>query len=132
MGHFLVNEKDIKGRWDYRRDIGYVPQIARFPENLKVKELIHMVRDIRGNHSTEAQLIERFELGTFMDKPLRYLSGGTRRAKAAVLVQYFYLLVFDRATDAADPPVIRMIGGNPSRLGGSKVRRWWAIQDSNL
>ena len=33
----------------YRRGIGYMPQIARFPENLTARELIAMLTDLRGS-----------------------------------------------------------------------------------
>jgi len=104
-GRIRMNGNDIHGQWDYRRDIGYLPQIARFPENLKVRELIHMVRDIRGNHSGEAELMDRFGLGPFLDKPLRHLSGGTRQKVNIVLAFMFdcrhYIL--DEPTAGLDP-----------------------------
>jgi Cu-processing system ATP-binding protein len=33
----------------YRARIGYMPQIARFPENLTASELFAMLRDLRGD-----------------------------------------------------------------------------------
>ncbi len=35
----MINGKMIVDDWKYRKEIGYLPQIARFPENLKVIEL---------------------------------------------------------------------------------------------
>jgi Cu-processing system ATP-binding protein len=105
QGEILVDGVSVKGTWDYRRHIGYLPQIARFPENLKVKELIHMVHDIRGNHSNEHELLQRFELEPYIDKPLRYLSGGTRQKINIVLAfmfdSRFYIL--DEPTAGLDP-----------------------------
>lgn len=104
-GRIKINGHDIQGCWDYRRNIGYLPQIARFPENLKVKELIHMVEDIRGDRSSEAVLLARFGLGPFLDKPLRHLSGGTRQKVNIVLAFMFdcqhYIL--DEPTAGLDP-----------------------------
>ena len=46
-GSIKVNGRDIKDKFIYRNNIGYMPQIANYPENLKVKELFHIVKDIR-------------------------------------------------------------------------------------
>jgi Cu-processing system ATP-binding protein len=105
QGQILVNGTDIKGQWDYRGDIGYLPQIARFPENLKVRELISMVRDIRGNHSDDERLISLFELQPYLNKPLRYLSGGTRQKINIVLAFMFdsHHYILDEPTAGLDP-----------------------------
>ena len=41
-GEILVQGTSIKGDWNYRKAIDYLPQIVRFPENLKVKEVIKL------------------------------------------------------------------------------------------
>ena len=90
----------------YRSNVGYMPQIARFPENLTAAELIAMVRDLRGNDaSVDEDLIERFKLGDHLRKPLRTLSGGTRQKVNAVLAFLFRpsLLVLDEPTAGLDP-----------------------------
>ena len=78
-GEILLEGKNIENGWHYRRDIGYLPQIARFPENLKVKELVAMIRDIRNQPAEMQELVSAFGLESFMDTPLRHLSGGTRQ-----------------------------------------------------
>ena len=38
-GEISVLEQSIKKGWKYRKKIDYLPQIANFPPNIKVKEL---------------------------------------------------------------------------------------------
>jgi Cu-processing system ATP-binding protein len=90
----------------YRHAIGYMPQIARFPENLTGAELIAMLRDLRGNGADiDDDLVARFGLSSQLDKPFRVLSGGTRQKVNAVLAFLFRpnLLVLDEPTSGLDP-----------------------------
>ena len=92
----------------HRARIGYMPQIARFPENLTGAELIALLKDLRGVTAADAldeELVERWELAPQLDKPLRALSGGTRQKVNAVLAFLFRpeLLVLDEPTAGLDP-----------------------------
>lgn len=89
----------------YRQNIGYLPQIARFPDNLTVKELIHMIQDIRAMPSFQNELIHTFGLQPFLDKKLSNLSGGTRQKVNIVLTFMFDcpLYVLDEPTAGLDP-----------------------------
>jgi Cu-processing system ATP-binding protein len=90
----------------WRRRVGYMPQIARFPENLTAAELVAMLKDLRGaGADTDEELVERFALAAHMGKPLRALSGGTRQKVNAVLAFLFRpeLLVLDEPTSGLDP-----------------------------
>jgi len=105
QGEIEVHGKNIKNDWNYRRDIGYLPQMAHFPENLKVRELIRMVKDIRNQPASDLELISLFGLEPYLDKPLRYLSGGTRQ-KVNILVAFMFdchYLVLDEPTVGLDP-----------------------------
>ena len=44
-GEITFKNKSVLGKWDYRNDLNYLPQIANFPPNLTVVELIEMVKD---------------------------------------------------------------------------------------
>jgi Cu-processing system ATP-binding protein len=46
-GRILVDGKPVIKEWEYRSKIGYMPQISRFPENMKVRQLFALMRDIR-------------------------------------------------------------------------------------
>jgi Cu-processing system ATP-binding protein len=100
----ILNEKVLK-TWKYRKNIGYLPQIARFPDNLTVNELISMIRHIRGQASREDELIDMFGLKEFLDKKLGNLSGGTRQKVNIVLTFMFdsAILILDEPTAGLDP-----------------------------
>jgi Cu-processing system ATP-binding protein len=90
----------------YRARIGYMPQIARFPENLSAAELFAMLRDLRGgDRPIDEQLIALLGLEAHLDKPLRTLSGGTRQKVNAALAFAFRpdLLILDEPTAGLDP-----------------------------
>lgn len=104
-GEILVNGRNIGKDWLYRKEIGYLPQIARFPENLKVKELIAMVQDIRNQPSDPDELVSLFGLHSHLDKPLRQLSGGTRQ-KVNILLAFMFdskYYILDEPTVGLDP-----------------------------
>tara|TARA_R110000787_G_scaffold7987_2_gene26849 strand:- start:443 stop:1150 length:708 start_codon:yes stop_codon:yes gene_type:complete len=104
-GEIKVFDKNIRKSSDYRRQIDYLPQIANFPSNLKVKELIRMIKDLRGNTSQDTYLIEYFKLHPFLDKKLGNLSGGTKQKVNIVLAFMFDspLIILDEPTTGLDP-----------------------------
>src|SRR5690606_11092931 len=110
-GNILVQGQSIKNRWEYRRQINYLPQIANFPGNLTVKELIRMIKDLRQKPSGEEKLIALFGLQPFMDKKLAALSGGTGQ-KVNIVLTFMSdspLLILDEPTTGLDPAsVIRL------------------------
>lgn len=105
-GEILVKGKNIKNHWKYREDIGYMPQIAHYPENLKVKELIEMIKDIRGSSSElDEELIESLKVFNIYDKAMGTLSGGTKQRVSAVLAFLFNqdIIILDEPTAGLDP-----------------------------
>jgi Cu-processing system ATP-binding protein len=90
----------------YRARIGYMPQIATFPENLTAAELVRTLRSLRGDPaSRDDGLVARLGLADQLDKPLRVLSGGTRQKVNAALALMFRpdILVLDEPTAGLDP-----------------------------
>lgn len=105
-GTILVNGKAIEGDDAYRSRIGYMPQIARFPDNLSATDLFEMLKDLRGvTARVDDRLIDAFELSGEVSKPLRTLSGGTRQKVNAVMAFLFApeLLILDEPTAGLDP-----------------------------
>ncbi|MBU2947761.1 ABC transporter ATP-binding protein [Zobellia uliginosa] len=104
-GSISVMGERIKKNWKYRKQINYLPQIANFPGNLKVYELIRMIKDLRQSPSDEERLIELFKLQPFLDKKLSTLSGGTKQKVNIVLAFMFDspLLILDEPTTGLDP-----------------------------
>lgn len=104
-GSISVMDINIKNNWKYRQEIDYLPQIANFPLNLKVKELIRMIKDLRQKPSRDEELITQFGLESFLDKKLSTLSGGTKQKVNIVLTFMFDspLIVLDEPTTGLDP-----------------------------
>ena len=105
-GSIKLNGSTIKKDWKYRNEIDYLPQIANFPNNLSVKELIKMIKDLRdSNTNNEQALIELFRLEPFLDKKLGNLSGGTKQKVNLVLTFMFDspLVILDEPTTGLDP-----------------------------
>ncbi|WP_034923801.1 ABC transporter ATP-binding protein [Gillisia sp. CAL575] len=105
-GSIALNGMPVKNNWKYRNDIDYLPQIANFPGNLKVKELINMIKDLRTEKKADDQhLIELFKLEPFLDKKLSNLSGGTKQKVNLVLTFMFDspLVILDEPTSGLDP-----------------------------
>ena len=100
-GTIKVDGKSIRKNWKYRQHIDYLPQIANFPGNLKVKELIRMIQDLRQKPSEADKLIAIFGLETFLDKKLGTLSGGTKQKVNIVLTFMFDspLIILDEPTN---------------------------------
>jgi len=103
----FINGKQINGDPSYRRDIGYMPQIGRYPDNMKVGQLFHMLKKIRKVTDSEldTDLLVKFNLVSIFDKPMRTLSGGTRQKVSAALAFYFSpaILILDEPTAGLDP-----------------------------
>ena len=105
-GRVTIDGTVIDGDPSYRRGIGYMPQIARFPENLTGRKVLAMLRGIRGPDApADSTLLEGLELDTQLDKPLRTLSGGTRQKLNAAIAFMFLprLLILDEPTAGLDP-----------------------------
>lgn len=104
-GTINVLGHDIKKNSSYRNEIDYLPQIANFPNNLKVKELITMIKDLRGNHTKDEELIKLFKVEPFLNKKLGNLSGGTKQKVNIILTFMFNspLIILDEPTSGLDP-----------------------------
>ncbi|MEW7289929.1 ABC transporter ATP-binding protein [Aquimarina sp. 2304DJ70-9] len=104
-GNISVQGVSIKNNWAYRKDIDYLPQIANFPGNLSVKELISMIKDLRNVSCNDQRLIKSFQLESFLDKKLGNLSGGTKQ-KVNLLLAFMVdspLIILDEPTSGLDP-----------------------------
>ncbi len=107
-GSISISGIAIKNQWKYRRQIEYLPQIANFPGNLKVKELIRMIKDLRQLPSEEKKLVSLFGLEPFLDKRLATLSGGTKQKVNIVMTLMFDspLIILDEPTTGLDPAAL--------------------------
>ena len=105
-GSIKVLNSNIQNQWSYRDSISYMPQIANFPANLTVKELINMITDIRvSNNTKQLELIKDFGLQSFMKVRLSNLSGGTKQ-KVNIMLAFMYdspIMILDEPTNGLDP-----------------------------
>ena len=105
-GTIEVMGEKITFTGNYRKKIGYMPQIVRFPDNMKVGQLFNMIQDIREEKiNIDRELIEQFEINSFINKPLGALSGGMKQKVNAALAFMFNpdILILDEPTAGLDP-----------------------------
>ena len=111
-GQISVNRKPIRNDCTYRNLIGYMPQIGRYPEQMKIGQVFDMVRDLRRNHSgLDEDLIKEFKLDQLKDKRMHTLSGGTRQKVSASLAFLFDppILILDEPTAGLDPIAVEAV-----------------------
>ncbi len=104
-GEITYKNESVLRKWSYRNDLNYLPQIANFPPNLTVFELIQMVKNLRQKKSNEQELINLFGLNDSLQKKLGNLSGGTKQKVNIVLTFMFdsELIILDEPTTGLDP-----------------------------
>ncbi|MEO6221353.1 MAG: ABC transporter ATP-binding protein [Ginsengibacter sp.] len=106
-GSIYFNDKSITKNWLYRRQIGYMPQIGRYPENMTIAQVFEMMKDIRNvpHKSIDEELMDSFGLKDLMQKRMRTLSGGTTQKVSASLAFLFRpdVLILDEPTAGLDP-----------------------------
>jgi Cu-processing system ATP-binding protein len=111
-GEIVVDDENIRNHWHYREKIGYMPQIGRYPENMRIGQLFDMIRNIRKNPPLlDEELIEAFQLDTMLDKRMHTLSGGTRQKVSAALAFLFNppVLFLDEPTAGLDPVSVEFL-----------------------
>jgi len=105
-GKIYFDNKDVANDFSYRHHIGYMPQIGRYPENMKMGQLFSMMKDLRKSSSAlDEELLNEFKLTSMFDKPMRTLSGGTTQKVSAALAFLFNpkVLILDEPTAGLDP-----------------------------
>ena len=104
-GNIYFNDESISETVEYRNHIGYMPQIGRYPDNMKIGQLFQMIKNIRSQKEWDEELFYRFKLDTILDKSMKALSGGTRQKVSAALAFLFNpdVLILDEPTAGLDP-----------------------------
>ena len=65
-GVILVNGKSIANDWSYRNLIGYMPQIGRYPDQMKIGQIFDMIRDLRQDQpKIDEDLIKKYKEGKY-------------------------------------------------------------------
>jgi Cu-processing system ATP-binding protein len=105
-GDILIGQNSILKKYKYREQIGYMPQIGRYPDYMTVGQIIEMIKKIRNSdQELDEDLIKAFELEKIIDKQMRTLSGGTTQKVSAILAFLFNpdVLILDEPTAGLDP-----------------------------
>lgn len=105
-GQIFFDNKPIANDKEYKKQIGYMPQIGRYPENMTIGQVIDMIKGIRDYKGTlDLELYEQFEIEKMLSKKMRTLSGGTTQKVSAVLAFMFNpkVLILDEPTAGLDP-----------------------------
>ena len=106
-GDIVFNGQSVINSYAYKSDIGYMPQIGRYPDNMKIGQLFKMMKDIRKSSTTllDTDLIDAYNLEGMFNKTMKTLSGGTRQKVSAALAFMFdpAVLILDEPTAGLDP-----------------------------
>lgn len=104
-GHIFVDGQQTKGKWEFRSQINYLPQIANFPKNMTANELFRLIKNLRNQPSEEQSLIDVFGLKPYLDKKMGTLSGGTKQKVNLVLTLMTDnpIVILDEPTSGLDP-----------------------------
>jgi len=104
-GKISINGENILGKWEYKKSINYLPQIARFPENLTILELFKMIEELRNSAGNLQPLINRFDIEPHLKTKLSNLSGGTKqKVNLALALMYDNpIYILDEPTAGLDP-----------------------------
>ncbi|MEZ5174214.1 MAG: ABC transporter ATP-binding protein [Bacteroidia bacterium] len=105
-GEILFNNQNILNSVEYRKNIGYMPQIGRYPENMSIEQVIDTIRQIRMHETaSDEELMEQFKLPSLFDKKMHTLSGGTTQKVSATIAFLFNpdVLILDEPTAGLDP-----------------------------
>jgi Cu-processing system ATP-binding protein len=105
-GAITVDGHSIANDWHYRNIIGYMPQIGRYPDQMRIGQLFDMMRDLRHDKmNVDEDLVKEFRLDQMKDKRMHTLSGGTRQKVSASLAFLFNpsILILDEPTAGLDP-----------------------------
>lgn len=111
-GDILVGDESVRNHWQYRRQLGYMPQIGHYPGNMTIGQLFEMIKNVRKDvREHDEELINTFRLREIYDKRMHTLSGGTRQKVSAALAFLFNppILILDEPTAGLDPLSVELL-----------------------
>jgi len=113
-GSIIIDGDEIRSNVSYRSRIGYMPQIGRYPENMTIKQVIDMIKEMRKECTVyDDELIKGFGITAIQHKTMRSLSGGTRQKVSACLAFLFSpdIYILDEPTAGLDPLSSELLKG---------------------
>jgi Cu-processing system ATP-binding protein len=106
QGDIYVDGANIRNNYLYRKKIGYMPQTAYYPENLKSGEVISIIKEIRNaKEANDKELFESFATNSFGSKAISALSQGMKQRLSGALAFMFDsdIIILDEPTAGLDP-----------------------------
>jgi len=106
LGTISYDGEIVSQTTSFRSRVGYMPQHASFPDQLRVREVVALLKDLRPDcRETDLELWQSFELNRVADSRIHTLSGGTIQKVSAFLATMFRpdLLILDEPTASLDP-----------------------------
>lgn len=105
-GSIIFEGKAIGNNYKYREEIGYMPQIGHYPDNMTIGHIVEMITQIRKSDKVlDEDLLNAFQLKDMYHKKMSTLSGGTTQKVSATLAFLFdpKVLILDEPTAGLDP-----------------------------
>jgi Cu-processing system ATP-binding protein len=89
-GCVTIGKINVRSDYESRRNLGFMPQIGCFPENMTVNEVIKVILSIRNyDKALDNELYEQFEIKSVGNKKMNTLSGGTVQKVSASVAFMF-------------------------------------------
>lgn len=107
-GEIKVLNMPVDKSPEYRRVIGYMPQLNQFPPQMRVRQLFDLIREMRFDVKPEDydnSLYQKFDIDRMKNKALGTLSGGMKQQVSASLAFFFdpEIILLDEPTAGLDP-----------------------------
>ena len=99
--------------------ISYLPQVIQYPDNLKVAEILELIRKVRGLSTDDVRkALFEMGIGNYADEYVSNLSGGTvqRLGVAIALLPDSPILILDEPTASLDPEGVMHFKGLLKKL----------------
>lgn len=108
-GSVSIGGVNCATNWEYRAQIGYLPQAPDFPSNMTLRELLNLLSEMRDQKpNRKDELLKLFSLEKILDRPFGELSGGMKQRVGAVSGICFDspILILDEPTVGLDPLIL--------------------------
>lgn len=107
-GMINVDNIPISESPDYRRQVGYMPQLNQFPPQMRVRQLFSLIKSLRRDvlqNEYDLSVYKMFDIDQMLEKPLGILSGGMKQQVSASMAFYFRpkIILLDEPTAGLDP-----------------------------